>query len=555
MIVKKMVEGNTGAHLTPQNGSSGPTGSPWSPFRHLVFSALWTATVVGNVGTWMSNAASGWLMTTLDPAPLIISLVQVATALPMVLFALPAGALADILDRRRLLIAVQLLMALTATLLAILVLLEAMTPWRLLAFTFVAGIGAALAAPAWQAMVPQLVPRSDLQAAVALNSVGVNISRAIGPALAGLVITALGMAAPFFLNAASFVAVILVLLWWSSSHRATGSLPAERFDHAIRTGLRYVRESRPLRATLGRATSFFLFASAYWALLPLIARDLVSGGPELYGALLGAIGVGAVIGAFTLPPLKAWLGPDRLTAAGAVGTALALIFFALAREPWAALAASFVSGITWIIALSNLNVSTQVALPDWVRARGVAVFVTVMSGAMTLGSIVWGQMAAAYGVPTALEAAAAGALVAVALTWRWKLQTAAGLDLAPSMHWPAPIVAGHVALERGPVMVTIEYRIDPDQTQAFVTTMNELAPERRRDGAFAWNLFEDAAQPGHWLESFLVESWGEHLRQHSRVTASAAALQEHVQAFQCGDGQPRVVHWIAPPSHPKDAGR
>jgi predicted MFS family arabinose efflux permease len=402
----------------PQRGASGQPASGWSPFRHLVFTVLWTATVVSNVGTWMSNAASGWLMTSLDPAPLTISLVQVATALPMVLFALPAGALADILDRRRLLFVVQILMGLVATLLAVLVLIEAMTPWLLLAFTFVAGVGAALVAPAWQAVVPQLVPRSDLPAAVALNSVGINISRAIGPALAGLIIAGLGMSGPFFLNAASFVGVILALLWWRTAPAPQQSLPAERFGNAIRIGLRYAHESRPLRATLGRSASFFVFASAYWALLPLIARDQVAGGPSFYGILLGTIGAGAVIGAFALPQLKAWLGPDLLTAAGAAGTALALLLFALAREPVVALVASFVAGVTWIAVLSSLNVSAQVALPDWVRARGLAVFVTVMFGAMTLGSVIWGQAAEIFGVPIALQAAAVGALVAIALTWR-----------------------------------------------------------------------------------------------------------------------------------------
>lgn len=534
-----------------KSGVSGQHTSAWRPFRYLVFTVLWTATVVSNVGTWMSNAASGWLMTSLDPAPLTISLVQVATALPMVLFALPAGALADILDRRRLLMVVQLLMAMAAMLLAVLVLVGAMTPWLLLAFTFVGGVGAALVAPAWQAVVPQLVPRSDLHAAVALNSVGINISRAIGPALAGLIITALGIAAPFFLNAASFVCVILALLWWPASRPATGTLPAERFGNAVRTGLRYARESSPLRATLARSAGFFLFASAYWALLPLIARDLVSGGPGFYGILLGTIGVGAVIGAFALPRLRHWLGPNRLTAVGAVGTALALVLFALARDSVTALGASLVSGVTWIAVLSSLNVSAQVALPDWVRARGLAVFVTVMFGAMTLGSIMWGKVAEMFGVPIALQASAAGALVAVALTWRWKLQTGAAIDLAPSMHWPAPIVAEDVALERGPVMVTVEYRVDPKQTLAFVATMNELASERRRDGAYGWGLFEDATEPGHWLEFFLVESWAEHLRQHGRVTKSAADIQERVKAFQRGDARPAVIHWLAPISNPE----
>jgi MFS family permease len=520
------------------------TPSAWSPFRHLAFAVLWAATVVSNIGTWMYNAAAGWLMTALDPDPLMVSLVQVATALPMFLFALPAGALADILDRRRLLIVVQVAMVLVSALLGVLVLTGAVTPWVLLAFTFLAGAGAALVAPAWQAVVPQLVPRTDLQPAIALNSVGINISRAIGPALAGVVIAGLGMASPFFLNAASFIGVILALIWWRPERATSRHLPAERFGNAMRNGLRHGRENPHLRATLVRAVGFFLFASAYWALLPLIARDQVSGGPQLYGVLLGAIGAGAVAGAFVLPRLKILLGPDRLVAVGVGGTALALVLFGVAREPLVALAASAIAGLSWIAVLSSLNVSAQVALPDWVRARGLAVFVTVFFGAMTAGSAIWGQTAAMLGLSPALLIAAAGAALAVPLTWRWKLQTGAEVDLTPSMHWPEPVVSREIAHDRGPVMITVEYRIDPKDREAFLAAISEFGHERRRDGAFAWGVFEDAAEEGRFIETFMVESWIEHLRQHERVTDADRVLQEAVHRFHAG-GQPSVAHLIA----------
>jgi len=522
------------------------TGSSWSPFRHRVFTVLWIATVISNVGTWMQNAAAGWLMTGLDPDPLIVSLVQVATALPMFLFGLPAGALADILDRRRLLIAVQVALTVLTAGLALLVWSNTVTPLTLLVFTFLLGVGAALIAPAWQAIVPQMVPRDDLHPAVALNSVGINISRAIGPALAGIIIGLLGLAAPFWLNALSNIGVIAALIWWRVPAPSSRHLPAERFGSALRIGLRHARANPHLRATLLRAAGFFLFASAYWALLPLVARNQVAGGPELYGILLGAIGAGAVVGAFLLPQLKAWLGADRLVAAGIVGTAAALVLFGIARDPATALAASALAGVSWIGVLATVNVSAQVALPAWVRGRGLAMFATVQFGAMSLGSIVWGQVATLTDLPTAHVVAAAGALVAIPLLWRWKLQTGEGVDMTPSMHWPAPVLSREVEGDRGPVLTTLEYRVDAADRGAFLEALHRLAQQRRRDGAYGWAVFEDAAQAGRFVETFYVASWLEHLRQHERVTQADKALQEQVNAFHRGEGRPSVSHLIVP---------
>src|SRR6266478_1249332 len=278
--------------------------SPWSPFRHPSFTVLWTATVVANVGTWMYNAASGWLMTNLNPDPLTVSLVQVAGSLPMFLFALPAGALADTVDKRRFLIGCEIFLTIVAAASAVLVGLNLVTPPILLLFTFLLGAGAAFTAPAWQSVVPQLVPKQDLAAAIASNGVGVNISRAIGPALGGVVIGGLGIAAPFWLNAVCNFAVIGALLWWRPPPSQGSGLPAERLTDALVVGFRHARYNPNLRATVLRAMAFFFFASAYWALLPLVARNQIAGGPELYGVLLGAIGVGAVIGAFALPSMK-----------------------------------------------------------------------------------------------------------------------------------------------------------------------------------------------------------------------------------------------------------
>jgi MFS family permease len=517
--------------------------SPWAPFRHASFNVMWSATVVANVGTWMYNAGSGWLMTSLDPDPLIVSFVQVATTLPIFLLALPAGALADIVDRRRFLIAIEIATTAVSALFAAFVWLDVVTPLTLLLFTFLIGTGGALTAPAWQAIVPQLVPRRDLAPAVAANSVGFNISRAIGPALGGAIIAGFGIAAPFWLDAISNLGVIGALWWWRSPLKRGPSLPAERFGNAIIAGIRYARHNRHLRATLVRALGFFLFGSAYWALLPLVARSQIAGGPELYGILLGAIGAGAVGGAFVLPWLKAMLGADRLVMAGTLGTAAALVLFAVARDTVTGLTASLIAGVSWIGVLASLNVSAQVALPEWVRGRGLALYMTVFFGALTLGSAVWGKVAGVVGLPFAHFIAAAGALVVIPLTWRWKLQTGAGVDLTPSMHWPAPITTREIEHDRGPVLVTVEYRIDSKDRDAFLIALGKLARERRRDGAYAWRVFEDIAEEGRFVETFLVDSWVEHLRQHERVTQADRELQELVNRFQI-DGAPKVTHLI-----------
>jgi predicted MFS family arabinose efflux permease len=533
---------STGANSSA--ASTQPTISPWSPFRHAAFTLLWAATVVANIGSWMSSAASGWLMTSLDPDPFIVSMVQVATTLPMFLFALPAGALADIVDRRKLLILVEIAVTAVSAAYAAIVSFGLATPGNLLLSTFLIGVGGALAAPAWQSVVPQLVPKQDLHPAVAANSLGVNVSRAVGPALGGVIVAKLGIAAPFWLNAISNLGIIGALLWWHPPQKRTRHLPAERFGSAIRTGFRHARNNPYLRATLIRGAAFFLFASAYWALLPLVARSQIAGGPDLYGFLLGAIGAGAVGGAFALPWLKAKLGPDLLVAAGSVGTAVAMALFGLARDPATALSASVAAGVSWIAVLSSLNVSAQVALPEWVRGRGLAMFVTTFFGAISLGSAIWGQIAGTVGLPAAHFIAAAGALVAIPLTWRWKLQIGTGIDHTPSMHWPEPIVAHEVEQDRGPVLVMVEYRIDPGDREPFLAALEKLGYERRRDGAYAWGVFEDAAVEGRMVETFLVESWLDHLRQHERVTNADRVLQDAVHRFHT-DGTPKVTHLIA----------
>jgi MFS family permease len=521
--------------------SAAPVGNP---FRHRAFTVIWIATVVSNIGTWMYNVASGWLMTSLDPNAFIVAMVQAANSLPMFLFAIPAGALADIVNQRRFLIVGESTITIVSAAFAALVWLNLITPISLLLFSFIVTVGSAMTAPAWQTVVAKLVPKPDLPSAVAANSVGINVSRAIGPALGGVIIGAAGIAAPFWLDAVSNIGVVAALIWWRAPAKSASALAPEPFGSAIRTGLRYARYNSYLRATLIRTTAFFVFASAYWALLPLVARTQIAGGAALYGVLLGVIGASAVGGAFLLRPLKKKLGAEYLVAAASLGTALATALFALARVPGTAIVASLIAGASWIAAVSSLNVSAQVALPEWVRGRGLAMYVTVMFGALSVGSAVWGQLAVVIGLRAALILAAAGGAIAILLTQRWKLQTGANVDFSPSMQWPDPVTSHAIEADRGPVLVTVEYHIDPKNRAAFLRALGQNSRERRRDGAYDWGIFEDPNDDSRFIETFLTDSWLEHLRLHRRVTKADRVAEQAVRHFQIGDG-PKITHLIS----------
>jgi predicted MFS family arabinose efflux permease len=515
-----------------------------APFHHKVFAVIWIATVVSNIGGWMYNVACGWLMTNLDSDPLIVSLVQVANNLPMFLFAIPAGALVDIVDRRRFLIIGESAVTLTSTVFAALVWLHFITPVTLLALSFIVTAASAMTAPAWQAVVPQLVPKSDLPAAIAANSVGINVSRAVGPALGGIMAATAGITAPFWFNAFSNLGVIGALVRWRPPEKSLSRLPPETFGKAMRTGLRHARYNSYLGATLIRASGFFVFSSAYWALLPLIARRQIAGTPALYGVLLAVIGVSAVGGALVLRRFRTRLGADRLLALATLATAIATALFGAAHDSLTALMASLIAGASWIAGVSVLNVSAQVALPEWVRGRGLAIYVTVMFGGLTLGSALWGEAARYAGLPIALYAAAAGAVLAIPLTWRWKLQAGADVDFTPSMHWPEPITTRDIDPDRGPVLVLVEYQVQPAHREEFLRAIALYARARRRDGAYDWGLFEDPARDDRYVETFLTDSWIEHLRLHRRVTNADRAAEQSVRRFQIG-GEPKTTHLVA----------
>jgi MFS family permease len=533
------------ADLRSSAPAADPTPSRWGAFGYAAFVVIWTASVISNVGTAMFDTASGWLMTSLSASPLDVSLVQVAVSLPLFLFTLPAGALADVIDSRRLLIVVELAIIVISAALAALVSLGLASPAALLISTFLLGVGGALSAPAWQSITPLLVPREELGGAIAANSVGFNLSRAVGPALGGVAIAALGIAIPFWIFCVSNFGIIAALFWWRAPRKASDTLPAERLTSAVRNGVRYAANNQYLRATLMRAFAFFPFGSAYWALLPLVARSQMTQGPQLYGILLGAIGAGAIAGSLALNWLKEKFGADRTVVLATLATAFALVLFGFARDPATSIVACLIAGASWTIALSVLYVSAQVALPDWVRGRGLAIFLTAIFGATTIGSAVWGQLAGMEGLAIAHFAAAAGAVVAIPLTWGWKLQTGAGLDLTPSMHWRAPVLALKIENNQGPVLVTVQYRVDAEKRAEFLSAVTEVGHERKRDGAFAWGVFEDTADTGRFVESFLIESWLELMHARERVTVADRMIEDHVR--QLLSAAPEVSFLIASP--------
>jgi MFS family permease len=534
--------------------SAPATHGPWSPLGQPTFRALWLAILVGNIGTWIHDVAAAWVMAETTDSPLMVAAVQSATTLPVVLLAIIAGTLADIVDRRRYLILAQLWMLLVASTLAVLAHQDRLGPWVLVALTFALGIGAAMALPAQQATTPELVPKPMLGPAVALGSLSMNIARAIGPALGGLIVAQAGIAWAFAVNALTFLGVAVVLWRWRRAP-ATSVLPPETFGVALRAGLRYATRASVLQAVLVKAAWFFTFASALTALLPIVVKQDLHASAGTYGLLLGCIGAGAIGGAMLLPGLRTRMDPDRMVLLATLAYAACILAIALLRWVPLLYAIALLAGFAWIAVLSSLQIAAQTAVPAWVRARALSLYIVVFSGGMAAGSLGWGWLAQTFGTPRALLAAALGTAVAALVGARFRLGEAAHVNVTPSGHWPQPVVGPDLHDDRGPVLVTIEYRIDPARRATFLQRMQPLGRARRRNGALQWGVAEDSTQPGVYLEYFVDASWREHLRQHERVTEDERALQDALLETLADPAQrPRVRHFIggapgvAPPS-------
>jgi len=528
----------------PQGKDASSLASAWSPLRESVFRALWIATVVSNIGTWMQDVGESWLMTSLTPSPVLVALVETFGSLPVVLIALPAGALADIVDHRRLLLFMQGWMVVAAGAMGVLALMGQMTPTRLLSLTFLLGVGTAMSNPVWQAITPELVRPTDLPAAITLSVVGINVARAIGPALGGFIIGASGPWAVFFLNAASFIAIMVVVYRWRPAPRRS-KLPPEDIIGAMRAGTLYLRNSPELQTVMVRTGIFAVGASGLWALVAQQARRGLGLGSFGYGLLLGCIGLGAIIGAWLLPKIRERLSVNGLVAAGTFVFALATISLAYIHSFGVLAGALAGGGVGWIAVLSSLTVSAQTVTPSWVRARVMAVYLLVFMGGLAVGSAVWGFVAARVGVSAALLFAAIGLLIGPLAAWRYRLTGNTNLPLTPSLHWPEPIVLIDAEVTEGPAVTIVEYRINPKTADEFLRAMKEMRRIRQRDGAIRWNLLRDTADPQRYLESFVTESWADHLRQHERVTAENREVEQRAQAFHLGPEPPKITHLIA----------
>lgn len=528
----------------PEPSDSTPAVTAWSPLRQAIFRSIWIATVVSNIGTWMQSVGIAWLMTSLTPSPLLVALMQTATSLPVFLLGLPAGTIADLVDRRKLLLATEAWMLLVALALGILTLTGNVSAWLLLVLTFLMGLGSAFDAPAWQAIVPDLVERRELPSAVALNATGFNVARALGPAIGGILVALSGPAAVFLLNAISFVFVLAAIYRWQQSPTRRDTHPEDMLG-ATTAGMRYVRHAPALQAVLIRIGVFTFGASALWALLPSMARHELGLDATGYGIVLGSLGFGAVGSALLLPRLRNSVPVDRLTAAATLLFAGATFALAYVHFVPLLVVCMMAGGMAWLSMMSSLTISAQAASPAWVRARTLGIYLLVFQGSMAVGSFTWGALAERFGNGTALSIAALVLISGLATILRWPLRSIQHLDLSPSGHWNDPKLAIIPDPEDGPVLITIEYRVPSERAGEFIQAMDAMRTFRRREGAVSWGIFRDLENPDRYIETFLVTTWAEHMRQHARVTVEDQATEVHAFSFLQPGIQPFASHLIA----------
>jgi MFS family permease len=511
-----------------------------------MFRAIWIASLVSNVGTWMQNVAGVWLVTTLTTSSLVVALMQTATSLPAFMLSVPAGAVADLVDRRKMLLATQGFMAVVATLLGVLTLSGGISAPGVLTFTFLLGLGTAFNGPVWQTITPELIPRPVLPFALTLNGVSMNVARAVGPAVGGLIIAYFSPGYVFLLNGLSFLGTWLVVYGWKRRAEVS-NLPAEDFIGALRAGIRYVQYSPAIYAILVRAFAFTFGASAMWALLSVVIARRLQLDSGTYGVMLSWLGAGAVTGAFTMGKIR-----QRLTLNGRVllaiglfaGTNLALAFVPSAYGLYPVM---FLAGTAWLMVMTSFNTTVQLNLPRWVQARVLSIYMLVFQGGMTLGSIVWGSLADRTSLGLALTVAAGWLLASVLLAIPFPIRSAEGLNLAPAGHWPEPDVRTDIDPDDGPVVVMIAYQVAAADLPAFRQAVGALVRLRLRDGALRAGIFTDVANPAKITEFFTVATWGEHLRQHHRFTKEDQLVEARVLQFHAGPAPPGVTHFIGFP--------
>jgi MFS family permease len=516
--------------------------SAWAPLKLPTFRSLWLVWLASNTCMWMNDVAAAWQMTMLTSSPTLIALVQTASSLPVFLLGLPSGALADIVDRRRYFMITQFWIATTAAVLFGVALAGHLNAYVLLLLVFANGIGLAMRWPVYAAILPELVPRWQLGEALALNAVAVNTSRVVGPLVAGLVIAAAGTEYVFALNCAVSIVSGIVLLMWKREVKPS-VLPGERFIGAMRLGFQYVRESQGMKNALVRIASFFLHSTAVFALLPLVAKRFGTGGANTYTLLLASMGVGAVIMATQLPKLRTRFTRDQVASVGSMVTGLAIAGLAASPYEWTAAVAMFIAGSAWILVANSVTIAAQLSLPDWIRARGMSIYQMGIMGATASGAYMWGKIASLSSVPASL-AAAGGSMVVVSFLIRGRTLEGTA-DLTPTHPFDEPVPQLPMELTDGPIMVTIEYLVDPGRRAEFEAIMAESRSARMRAGAVSWGLFEDVERPARFVEYFACDTWADYLRRFDRFTAADKELHARRHAFHIAESPPRISRFVA----------
>jgi MFS family permease len=523
-----------------------------APLRHKMFRLLWGANVVVSLGVWMQSTGAGWMMTTLSPNALMVSMVQAATILPVLMFALPAGAIADIVDRRLFIIGTQSWMLLAASLLAVLTFAHATGAWELLMLTFAIALGAAMNNPAWGSVMVESVPRADLVQAVALNGVGFNIARAVGPAMAGFLLLAGGPGLTFALNAASYVAVIGVLVSIHRRHRPR-ALPREHLLSAMRAGLRFVRHTPEIRSAMARSAAYFFPCSAPWALLPLVVRDQLGLGAAVYGTLLGLMGIGGISAGLLLPQLRQRMGRGAIVFVSTLLSCAGVAMLALSRHWLPACVGMLIFGYGWVTASSVTQGAAQLSAPGWVRSRALAIYQLAFNFALAAGTFFWGWLGTEIGIAQTLMAAAVVGVVMSVAARGFGLDAAerpkpAQAPFVPSPDVVAPDLAPVLERARARVMESQHYRIAPENKAAFLDAMADVREARGRAGAMEWHLGEDVSDPTHWVEIWWVESWTDHLREAGRLSElDRAALAQAFALQMPGEPAPQRRYLAVPP--------
>jgi MFS family permease len=534
--------------------------SGFSPLNHPIYKTLWFATIGSNIGNAMHDVGALWLMTNITESPLMVALVQTSTALAMVLLSLFAGGLADVVDRRKLLLITQGYMFIVAITLGFLTIGELVTPTTLLLLTFMLGAGAAISIPSSIAITLEMVSKPEIPATITLGGVSLNFGRAVGPAIFGFIIASLANPGfVFILNALSFIGLIIVLSRWHPSHEKT-NMPTEHIVGAMKAGVRYLIHAPAVQSVIIRAISFTIFGTALFALLPSLMRHELGFDSLEFGFMLGSLGTGAIIGgALILPYLREKISTEWHFFGATILFAAVMILLASSYDFIFLIGVMFAGGIAWIIVMASLNVSMYKANPKWVGARSLATYLTIFQGGLAAGSVIWGSVAANLDVRTALIIAAICLGLGLLTGLKFKLISdvqSKSIKQSASMYWSSPTMLFEPSLEEGPVLVKIEYKIDKEHQEQqdnknilheFLIALKDLSKIRKRDGAIQWGVYRDGANPHIFVETFVVESWAEHLRQHQRLTAADIEILDRVRSFHVGDKPPVVTHYVAEP--------